>query len=229
MEFLPLILDGILILIFISFIVNGRRKGFVKTVLSLAATVISILVAKEYSPEVAQWVNDNFIHEMGVKWLTNIISDNIASGTQAVVGAIPQTISEAVTAFANTDVETLVSGVAGSEQVAVVAEKIYTAAELAFILTLISVVAFIAVFAISNAILSIVVSLVNTVAKLPVIKRLNKLLGGLLGAIKGAVGISVICALLVNIGALFAGTPLQLAVDDSHITQFVWDLLYSIS
>ncbi len=225
MDFLPLILDGILILIFASFIINGRRKGFIKTVFSLIVTVISIIVAKEYSPAAAQWVNDNFIHEMGVEWLTKLISDNISSGAQAVADAIPAAVSDAVAAFANTSVEALLSGVATSAEIAQAAEKIYTAAENAFILTVISAVCFLVIFAVTNVILSLGVSVINVIAKLPVIKSINKLLGGIIGAIKGAIGISVICSVLASVAKLFADSPLQIAVDGSAITQFVCKLI----
>ena len=100
MENLSLILDGILILILVASIFDGRRKGFVKTVLSLAVTVISVIIAKEFAEPLADWINTNFIHDMGVNWLTNIISENISSGTQAVVDAIPRNIAESVAAFA---------------------------------------------------------------------------------------------------------------------------------
>ncbi len=228
MEYLSIILDGILILVFASFIITGRKKGFIKTVLSLIVTVVSILIAREYSPAVAKWVNDTFIHEMGVKWLTNLISDNISSGAQAIAGMIPKAISEAVVTFTDTSVEALLSGVATDAQIAAVAEKIYIAAENAFILSVISAIVFLVIFAISNAIFSIGVSLVNIIAKLPVLKSLNKLLGGLLGAIKGAIGISVICSLLVTVTRLFAGSPLQTAVDGSKITQLVLSLISSL-
>lgn len=228
MDFLPLILDGILILIFISSIINGRRKGFIKTVFSLIVTVVSILIAREYSPAVAQWVNDTFIHDMGVEWLTKLISDNISSGAQAVADAIPQAVSDAVASLANTSVESLLSGVATSTEIAAAAEKIYTAAENAFILTVISAVVFLVIFAISNAILSIGVSVINIIAKLPVLKGINKLLGGIIGAVKGAIGVAVICSILVSVAKLFADSPLQAAVDGSGITQFVCKIISSI-
>lgn len=221
MDSLALILDGILIIIFASFIIDGRRKGFIKTVLSLVVTIISIIIAKEYSPEVAQWVNDNFVHEMGVQWLTKLITDNISSGTQAIAEMIPKAVSEAVTAYADTSVEALLSGVATEAQIAEAAEKIYAAAKNTFLLTFISAVVFIVIFAISNAVLSIGVSFINTVARLPILKSLNKLMGGILGAVKGAIGIFIICSLLVNVSGMFTDTPLQAAVDGSKITQFI--------
>lgn len=228
MDYLHIILDGILILIFVSFILVGRKKGFIKTVLSLVVTVVSILIAREYSPAVAQWVNDNFVHEMGVKWLTNLISDNISSGAQAIAEMIPKAISEAVASFTDTSVEALLSGVATDAQIAAAAEKIYVAAENAFILSVVSAIVFLVIFAISSAILSIGVSLINAIAKLPVLKGLNKLLGGVLGAIKGAIGLSVICPLLSTVARLFADSPLQVAVDGSQIIQFVMKLISSI-
>lgn len=221
MEFLPLILDVILILIFAASIFDGRRKGFVKTVLSLAVTVISIVVAKEFAEPLADWINTNFIHNMGVKWLANLISDNIASGTQAVLDAIPQTVAEAVTTFADTKVETLVSGVMDSAQITAVAEKIYTAAELAFINAFINAVSFLVIFIASKFILSLGATLINGFFKLPVLKGINKFLGGFAGAFKGAVAVAIICMVLWMSAKIVAGTPLYDAVNGSVITQFV--------
>ena len=225
MNTLPLILDGILILIFVSFIIIGRKKGFIKTALSLVATVISIIVAKEYAPAVAQWLNDNYIHEMGLNWLTDLISRNIDGGAQAVANAIPQAISDAVASLANTSVESMVSGVATAEQIAAAAEKIYMAAEGAFIITFINAVTFLALFIIANLILSLGVRLINTIFKLPVLKGINKLLGGIIGAVKGAIGIGVICTVLDISSKLFSDTLLQAAADGSLIVQFVSDLI----
>lgn len=220
MEFLPLILDGILILILAASIFDGRRKGFIKTVLSLAVTVISFVIAKEYAPQLAEWVNTNYVHDMGVQWLANLISDNLTSGTQAVVDAIPQNVAEAVAAFANTDIEALVSGVAGSEQIAAVAEKIYNAAELAFINTFVTAVSFLVIFVISKVVLSFGASLINGIFRLPVLKGINKFLGGLAGALKGALAVVIICTVLW-MSAQVISAPFGDAVNGSVIVQFV--------
>lgn len=227
MEFLPLILDGILILILVASIIDGRRKGFVKTVLSLAVTVISIVIAKEFASPLADWINTNFIHDMGVKWLANLISDNITSGTQAVVDAVPHSVAEAVTAFANTKVETLVSGVTDSGQITAIAEKIYVAAELAFINAFIITVSFLVIFMVSKFVLSLGATFVNGIFKLPVLKGINKLLGGLAGALKGAVAVGIICTVLSWSAGIFAETPLYTAVEGSEITHFVCETLSS--
>ncbi len=225
MENLSLILDGILILILVASIFDGRRKGFVKTVLSLAVTVISVIIAKEFAEPLADWINTNFIHDMGVNWLANIISENISSGTQAVVDAIPRNIAESVAAFANTDIEALVSGITDSGQITAVAEKIYTAAENAFINMFMIAVSFLVIFAISKTVLSLGASLVNGIFKLPVLKGINKFLGGIAGALKGAVAVGIICTVLSWSAAIFTETPLYIAVAGSAITQFVNQLI----
>lgn len=221
MNILPYVFDGIMILIFAACIIDGRKKGFVKTVLSLAVTVISFIVAKEFSPQLADWANANFLHEAGVRWLADIISDNVSSGTQAIVDAIPQNIADAVASFANTNVEALVSGASEGSQITAVAEKIYAAAELAFINAFVTAVSFLVIFAASKAVLSIVASLVNGVFKLPGLKGLNKLLGGIAGAFKGALAVVVVCTVLWMSAEVFAGTPLYEAVCDSSVARFI--------
>ena len=47
MDYLALVFDAVLVLVFVSAVLEGRRRGFAVTALSFIASVISIIAAKE--------------------------------------------------------------------------------------------------------------------------------------------------------------------------------------
>ena len=227
MDLLPLIIDIILVLIFVSCVFEGRKKGFVKTVLSLLATIISIIIAQEYASPVAEWFNGEFIHDRGVEWLTNLISENINNGSAYVLEMIPESIIRAAEP-ANVSVESLINGIGSSAEIAQIAEQIYSAAETVMIKVVITAIAFLVIYAIANAILSIAVSFISGFFKLPVLKSLNKLFGGVLGAIKGVIAVCVFGVVLVIASELFAGTPFDEAVSQANIPGLVWETIITL-
>lgn len=223
MNFLSVIIDLILVLIFVSFVLNGRRRGFVNAILTLVATVISIFAAYEFSSPVAQWADETFIKNAVVNSIADIISANIGSGTQAVVDAIPSYIAEAAKAGGVSLSET-VSNLGASVDGVQVAEQIYGAAHNAVVMPVLTVIAFLVVYAVINFVLSFAVRAISKVFKLPILKGLNKLFGGVLGAFKGAVAVVILCTVLVAVKFILP-EDFALAVDESVIANFAADII----
>ena len=145
------------------------------TALSFIASVISIIAAKEYSEPLAQWANNSFVHESIVNKLTDIISSNLGSGTETVIGALPSYIVNAAREM-GVSLESLIGQLASDASVAKVAEEITAAAEKSVILPLLNVVAFLVIFAVGKALLGIGARVIGLAAKLPVIRRSAALL-----------------------------------------------------
>lgn len=201
MDILPLIIDAILILIFAATVFEGRRKGFFKTVLSLVATAISVLIAYEYSAPLAEWANEVFIQKAAVNTFAEAISAHLSSGTQAIIDAIPDYIVKAAEAGGVT-VSTVVSDIGSSIDAMQAAEQIYGGIYSILVFPILSVIAFVVIYAISHAVLSFGISFINNIFKLPVLKSLNKLLGGVVGAIKGIVIVSILSIVLVIVSPI---------------------------
>lgn len=223
MNFLSVIIDLILVLIFVSFVLNGRRRGFVNAILTLVATVISIFAAYEFSSPVAQWVDETFIKNAAVNLIADIISANIGSGTQAVVDAIPSYIAEAAKA-GGISLSEIIADLGSSVDAVQVAEQIYGAAHNAVVMPVLTVIAFLVVYAVINFVLSFAVRAISKVFKLPILKGLNKLFGGLLGAFKGAVAVVILCTVLVAVKFILP-EDFALAVDESVIANFAADII----
>lgn len=219
MEILSLVVDGILILIFVSLILDGRRKGFFKTVLSLVATAISVLIAYEYSAPFAEWANEAFVQKAAVNTFAEAISVHLSSGTQAIIDAIPDYIVKAAEAGGVT-VSAAVSDISSSVDAVQAAEQIYGGIYGILVFPILSVIAFIILYAIGNAVLSFGISFVNNIFRLPVLKGLNKLLGGVIGAVKGAVVLVILSTVLVVVSPILP-EELSSAVNEAAIPEIL--------
>ena len=149
MNYLSIILDLILVLIFAVFIINGRRKGFVNAVLTLVATAISIFVAYEFASPAAEWADGVFVRNAVVKTIADIITTNIGNGTQAVAQAVPSYIVEAAQA-GGISINEVISNLGSSIDASQAAEQIYGAIYGVIVLPVLTVIAFLIIYAIIN-------------------------------------------------------------------------------
>ncbi len=224
MDILPFIIDIILIVVFAGCIIDGRKKGFVKMILSIVATVIALLVAKEYAEPVANWINESFVHGRIVDSISRAISDSVGSGAAAIANALPDYIVRAAEAIGLSTKE--ITANLGSNVTSVqAAEQICTAVEGAFIVPAIKIVSFFIIFAIGSAVLNFVASLINGIFKLPLIKSVNKLLGAILGGVKGLIAVLIIGLVFRFVSAIAPETPFAAAVEDSAIIKTAWEIL----
>ena len=227
MTTLSLVIDAILILILVATILDGRKKGFFKTVLSLVATAISVLIAYEYSPSIAEWANETFIQKAAVNTFAEAISAHLSSGTQAVIDAIPDYITEAAQ-VTGTSVSAIISDIGSSFDAVQAAEKIYAGIYSVIVFPILMVIAFIVIYAISNAILSFAIGFLNNIFKLPVLKGLNKLLGGVLGAIKGLVIVAILSIVLVTVEPILSPEEIREAINSSIIPNLIEEISIKI-
>ncbi len=213
-----------MVLIFAVFIINGRKRGFINTALSLAASAIAIFVAYKYAMPVAQWADGAFIKSAAVNTFSEAISAHLSSGTQAVIDAVPSYITEAAAA-GGVSLQELISGIGSSINAEQAAEQIYGAIYSIIILPVLTVVAFLAIYAIISFILSFAVKAIDKVFKLPGLKGLNKTLGGLLGAVKGVAAVAILCAVLVTFRVFIQPEFLATAIDEAMIPGLIAEIL----
>ncbi len=228
MELLPFIFDAIIVLIFVSCIFDGRKKGFVKMILSVISAILCFAVAGEFSETVAAWLNDNFVHSALSSAISNSISDNLNEGTQAVLAALPQTLTDAVTQL-GFSVEETVAGISDRSNVSQAAESIITAAEGVLVLPLLNIISFIVIFSVCRFVFGFVIGIVNTIFKLPVIHGMNKFAGGLLGAVKGLIVVAVVSTVALGAAQLLPDMPFSEAIKETtlitSISQTVSELI----
>ncbi|MBR3779981.1 MAG: CvpA family protein [Clostridia bacterium] len=227
MEILPFVIDGILILILVATFFDGRRKGFFKMLFSLVATAIAVIIAYEYSAPLVGWVNEAFVQKAAVNILADSISAHLSSGTQAVLDSIPDYITEAAQ-VTGTSVSDVISDIGSSFDVVQAAELIYGGIYSVIVFPILMVVAFIVIYAISNAILSLGVNFLNNIFRLPVLKGLNKFFGGILGAFKGVVIVVILSMALVVFAPIITPEEIREAIDSSIIPNLIEEISIKI-
>lgn len=224
MDFLPILIDLAFVALLAVNVLEGRRKGFVKMILSFAAAIFSWLIAAELSQPIAVWANESFVHGWISGSIENAIADSIGNGTNALVAAIPNYISSAAET-AGISLQSLVQQFGSNIDSAQAAEQIYSAVESSFVVPAIRIVAFFIVYAIASRVLAFGIGIINRFFKLPIIKHLNRILGCFAGALKGAVIMSVICVLLSFVVMIAPETVFAEVVEQSTVYQSVTDTI----
>lgn len=227
MNILPFVVDGILILILVATFFDGRRKGFFKMLFSLVATDVSLLIAYEYSAPIAEWANETFIQNAAVNILADSISSHLSNGTQAVLDAIPDYISEAAQ-VTGTSVSGVISDIGSSFDAVQAAEKIYGGIYSVIVFPILMVAVFVVIYAISNIILSFAIKFLNNIFRLPVLKGLNKFFGGILGAVKGVVIVVILSTVLLAVEPIVSPQEFKEAIGSSIIPNIVEEISINV-
>lgn len=222
MGVLPIIIDLVLVLIFIGAILKGRSEGFVKTVLSILAAIVGIIIAKEYCEPVALWIEEHLIRNAATNSITEVLSSNIGSTAKEIIDALPYYIKNAAE-FAGLQIENYISQATTPEAIGAATESIYSAVKEFAVIPASKVVAFVILYVIIHAVLSIGVSFIDRIFRLPVLKGLNKTLGAVLGGLKGVFEMYVISAVIGFASMLIPVAEFTEAVGKATLQQGLWE------
>ncbi len=221
---MSLLIDVIVIAAFAGCLINGIRKGFMKSIIGIVVVIAALLGSVQISPALAARMNDKFIH----KSVVSVAKDAIPNvEVETLVNEMPPAFVKALDRFGtdSDDIEKLFEngeqGASEDEKRQLIAEKM--GAPLAKAIS--KALAFLIVFAILYVVLFIVSLIICAVVKLPVLKTADKLLGVLLGGASGillAWGISIaICALLPHLSVLYENVVPETVIDNSIVVKFL--------
>lgn len=227
MDFLALIIDLVFVALVVINILEGRRKGFVRIVLSFAAMLLTWYAAGELSQPVAEWANEAFVRGWLSGSIERAVADGIANGSDALIASIPDYIANAAE-IAGISIQNLASQLGDTVDPALASEQIYEAIENPLIIPVIRIVSFFILYAVMNWIFAIVIRFISRVFKLPILKSFNRLLGSAVGALKGIIVIAVISIVLGLVAMVTPETEFAQALDQSVIHQTLSDAVHVI-
>lgn len=218
---MSLVLDIILVVIFAAFVLTAAKKGFVKTLLELVASILALVLAYQLSPLVAQGAYEGVVKESLVTSIEEQLNENFNTSTAAkkaevTLDALPDfVVSLASSAGVNVDdvkakikSEKFSSENIATELVEKVAEPIVVGA---LTIVFFMILAILLLFA-----LKFLAHIISKLFDVPLIGTANKLLGALLGACKGVIVIVFICTVLEFIFANGDG-EMATAVNESTV------------
>lgn len=227
MDFLPYLVDAVVVLIFVCAVLDGRRRGFVKMILSLVAAIISIALAGELSEPIAVRINDAYLHDIIVEEIDNNL--NIDDITQQDVAQIEEAVPSQITAVAEEagiSIEDILT--AATEAEGGLSENLIAEAEENLIIPILTMTVFAAVYILLMIVFAIIIGAINTAFKLPVLNKLNTLLGALLGALKGVTVVLVISIVAVLTASFAPENELGKAVLNSVLLNKIFEITVSI-
>lgn len=204
-NFIGIIIDAVIVAVSVLIVVTSRKRGAVKTIMSLLSGVAALLLSYAFTPVLSAYLKNKFFLEKFAK----SIMDTVASLSSAGKDAAENVIYDVSRLVENSQFLSVVEKYGGDpdkigDTLSAVTDTGYTAVEQVsyavadpIAKAVSDVVAFGAIFVISLIVLKIVTLIVSAVFKLPVLKTLDKTLGGIFGIIT-AVLFVLVFAMVVN-------------------------------
>ncbi len=221
-----IVIDLIILAICVFAAIRAYKRGIVKSVMSFARGLVSLIAAYAFTPTLAEIIYDKFL----LDGISNGISDSIASLSSAGDGVfnldamfkeMPETLSRIIGRYGtdSTALGKMCDGLTSVGDDAVSRVSDYIASPVADGLSF--AIAFILLFAVFNLALGILTSIVDAIFHLPVLNGANKLLGlafGLAEAVVLCIVLGYAASLLVTyLGSLDSGLFGSHVIDSSVI------------
>ena len=201
-------LDILIIIIIGLNMLVGYRRGFVSTVLSLAAFILAIIFTRMFHPAVAAWLRTTPFYEGVVGWIADHLQlgDMVSGAFSRAVDQVAMPIQQEVIGrfplpqwmLDFLDLDTVMANLQGIEvgqMIDLSGVEMQIASHFAgFVIDGVSVVG---LFLVLLFLLRLVATMGNLVTYLPVIHSLNKTVGTAAGAVKGMLAVWIMLILYV--------------------------------
>jgi len=202
--------DLIIIIIMVSSIFVGLKKGLISCIIDIAAVIVALILAI-----------------ILCRPITNVVIEN-TNFDESLATTISQNIPLSDTDFkveANTNLpEGIVNYINGiTENVNTSKEEAFKAIGVELTSGIISVIVFIAIFVIVRLVLALIKVVSKIIDKIPLLSQVNKIGGAILGAIEGAIIIYAIFAVISMIAPVISNTNLLELIYNSNIGSMMYN------
>ncbi len=192
--------DLAVIAVILLFVITGAAKGAARTLLSLAALVVSFITALFLGNAVSQWAYTTFFKENILNSISTAIKENglnnITATITDVIESFPQYVSSLFKCF-GFDAQQMSSSIEANiekspQQGAEIIEGVISP----FIISLINIILVLVFFILLMIITGFLVKTVSRAFNIPIIKQINTVAGGALGLVKGIIVVLFITMIL---------------------------------
>lgn len=208
---MSIIIDLIILAIAVVIVLVSRKRGFFKTVVSVASVVAAFIIAFAFAPKLAGYLYDNVVLDKLSDSISTTVSSITNTGTEAENEDPSYDVSklegndefnDIVNRFGgDTDkINEYIDGV--KENTSVGVEKVCRNVASPLAESVSSLIAFILVFILAYIILKVAVSLIGKLFKLPVLRDIDKLLGTVFGIVCALLFILAVSAFAPGIGTV---------------------------
>lgn len=210
----------VVVAILVGCMMNGRRRGLVRTVFMLFSSVLALALTAAVTPTVSKQIQENeelyaYVEEKIDASLAEYVKEGKnASEQNEVIEALPlpKALREKLLENKNSEVYSAMA-VDGLQEYVV---KYVTG-------VVINAGAFVAVFLIVNVLLTILARVLNIISRLPVLNSLNRTAGALAGLLQGLVIVWVLCIVLTMFSSTEFAKDIYNQIDASELLSFLYN------
>lgn len=220
---MSLFLDCATVAIFVIAIVNGFRKGFVRSVIGLVGSIASLGLALWLSYPVGNWIDSTFMQKYVNNSITKLATSNNTYDITRINGilvALPNAVKQALSSVGINELDRQI-GEVGKQA----SETVISAISAPLSLLISRTIAFFIIFIICLIILGIILHVLNVIFKLPVLGSVNSIAGAVVGFIEAFFVIFVLSTLLtlvMSFSSIGNKPPIDKAVVEStHVYKYV--------
>lgn len=201
-----IIFDIIIVLILVTSIYYGYKKGIIDVGYKLVAMILSLLVSVILFMPITQFIINNT--EIDEK-IEEIILKNAISKAEKNDEQL-----EGIDSYVQKYAKDLA---VGTQNVMVEASAKPIA------VNIIRIGVMILLFTITRVVLVILKMCTNIIAKIPILKQCNEIIGFVYGVLRGVLIVYGILAVLFFIVSMTEATVINVAIDSSYITKFLYN------
>ena len=211
----------LIIAVFVALsILDGYRRGFIKTVFSMLAMLIALVVASAGSPTLCHVLekNDgvyNFINQKVSDTLE--ISSRVSENSEqtAVIESLPlpESVKQALEDNNNDVIKELLQ----------VSKNDFAGYITGYITCLIlNAISYIILFVLTLIVVQIVANILDIISRLPVLHSINKTGGLIVGFLKGIIAVWIFFVILTIFGGTEFGKNMFEMINDSKILSYIY-------
>ena len=228
------IVDIILIVIFAIAIIVSAYKGFFRSLIDLAGSLIAIIAARILSQSFAKPVYDGVVAGA----VENALASKLGQGAsvdyveqlEEILASIPEGIN-GVLQMMGVDKQILLDKISSAN---LNGDNLIESLMNSVVSPLVTAVIQFVLFAVLAIVLIVAIKIVailldKIIKKLPVIKSFNKTLGAVFGIIRGLIDVVIISLLISVVAGFVSNQELVSAVDSSMIVSTVRDVFASLA
>ena len=216
------VVDLLLLAVVIVFVFSGMKNGFVRTLLSFAARILSVVLAyfvsDKYDEAIYEKIlRDSVINGIEERVVASPVSD-VSQRVSVVLESVPESILGILEALGLdlTSFDKMVSASASNGEISSFLEETLAGPASVFVCRII-IFAFVSFLA--SLVFSIIINLLCKIVKLPVLRTANKALGGALGLFNGIIFALIVSYICVIVSGLINNSEFSEIVNSSHVIE----------
>lgn len=193
-----IVLDLIVVAIVLITTLITMKKGFVKSILSLAGLVLTILIISTFGEMIASTVYSGFIEKGIVSSVESAITQQMESGEAAIDGifdSLPSFIAKSAEKN-GVGTESVMSEISKGKTPNDIALSVNNNIVKPLVLPLLLIIVDVVMFTVLMFVMKLLSKMICTLFKAPVLKSVNKFMGAILGVFKGLLISVIVCSMI---------------------------------